>query len=1174
MESSLKQYLLIFTLFIFSLECSFSEEKDQLLEDRAIIKDIETSSLVELNVWAQSLGLEKRNSEDSQKRALARFYSLDLTPKKERTKGKIITINRAELSTYYTMEEVDESVAEFEGRVEIVIDDIDKDIQHSIVADKVNFNRTLNSVTALGNVEYIKTEKGKPELVTADSLTFNLDNWKGAMLRCVSKQDKTIDEEEMVFYYVTGEIKKSDTEVMGMNNVTIQTVPGSPYFNISAFDLWMLDSSDFVIISPFVRIGHVPVFWAPFYYHSDNNLYFNPVYGVKSREGTTFQNTLYLMGAKPKSEKESDFSFLSFDNGEGSGNMELNGLTLVPSQDKTSYSSDYSKLMIDYYSNLGLFMGNETVLNFKDLKTKIEFNGGLGFSRNIDDSDGTVFIDKKSNWNNSYIFDTEVPFRYMIDLTLTSPVVNIDFRSFSDSYFILDFYNREENFKWVDYFTEQLDSGVESLTGDSSKDIYTRDTDNESITTTYSMGIDFAKLSPDVKVLNPFVSSFIFDFKKIKLDYSSKITKTIDEDEQLINKYENFDPSYRFFVPDSIIIPLSLTLSGNFFDTSYIKSSKNNPDDTKNNYKFKNSLFNIENPEKSVEEEDIYKKDLETEDVEVILPDKLFTDEKVENADSSGLFTTNLAYSIKAPINIYGYWDNDKWNSEKDVDYELLEKSILYSFDPNSVLTYSLGVLNSFFTIKDTLKGNMFRKSYLEDDEQDNLKDIYKWNKTLLENELSLKIQPFKLFPKIEKHSLIFSYDINELLYKRRFDEEKYIAEGSVDPYYLTEEFEWTEDFIYKNEFKTEYGYHLDFSDTIVGYQRILPPFDAEDSITLKQNFDFDLFTYINNISETFLEYNRTYVTDDTEEGQEELIEIYSATQLYSLSIAGTKTTVNSGFDYSESYIVDSNSAEDDIDEWDFAPIELNFEYKLTDFLNFSLNSEYSIEDEKWDKYSSSITLGDLSISLASSFLKPVTWNADKLRWVVDSDEDKVLRFDSLTIKHNFEIKNYKFWRNRITLDIDSDLIIKKEFIMVDKSKLEYTLNFTLDIFDFLSFKLSSISRNNSLYQYWQSDYELLGLSVGRSFFDDLIKSFNLYSDSDREESNFNLYSISLDSIYKMPDWNLIFSYTGKPELNNNKYRWYQIFSLFIEWKPLSLVRSDVVNDDDNWSVSTSAKEE
>ncbi|MBN2618498.1 MAG: hypothetical protein JXR64_09345 [Spirochaetales bacterium] len=1159
MEIKLKKLLLI-TLFLIN-SIVYGQENinsnngiEISLEEKALIKDIETSTIQELEIWAKSLGLVTGGSIDALKRSLANYYNVKLGSKAENSSKKVITVNRAELSNYYTLESVDESVAEFEGRVEIIIDDKEKEIQHSIIANKVNFNRTLNSVTALGNVEYTKTEAGKPEIVTAESMTFNISNWKGSLIKCVSRQDKKINKEEMTFYYVSGEIKKSDTEVMGMKNVTVQTVTGSPYFNISALDLWMLDSSDFLMVLPRINVGHVPVFIAPFYYHSENNLYFNPAFGIKTREGTILQNTIYLVGRKQLLDEESDFSFLSFDNGEGITNYELNGLSIVPNNEKIQYSKDFSKLMIDYYSNLGLFIGNTSLFNFNSIKSKIEFDGGIAFSRNINSENGEIFINNESQWNSSFYYEDPVPFRYLLNLKIGTPIVNIDYLNLSDTVFLSDFYNRQENFQWINYFTDQLNSGLDSALN-SNEDIYLRDTTTIKEISTFENGIDFARFTPSVKILNPFIDKIDIDARRMKLEYNSKISE---------NDYQTYDPSYKFFYPDKLTIPLTIYLKGRFFDTSF--KANNEINDDKDIYTFTDPIFEITNPVVTkTEEKD--KVEAESSDIWDIKGQEIFSNGKLlESANK--YFSTSLDYNFTLPLNVYGYWDNDEWVVYDDINYDLENSDLLVNFDPTSTLTYNLDFFNTFFLLKDTLKDQLYLKRYLEDDEQKNLLDIYKWNKNTLNNTVLVQFDILKLFPEIKDQSLKFKYDLVHVIYKDYFDYSNYEEGGNFNDYYISDDFKWDKDFIEKNELSSDYTIKTDFSKSQLGYIHKLPPYDEDDTVSFTQNFDFNTFTFLNNKSDTTLKYNRTRLED--EETKEKITEeIYTATQKYTLSIAGIETSALSGFKYSESFI----NIEEDKDEWEFDPLTLNLGYKYKEKVGLKFLSEYSIEDEEWQKYSGEIKVFGLAFGLNSIYAQPVSWDMEKLSWVTNSEDEKILSLDNITVKHDFELVKARYWKNRILLNVDSELIFKKAMIKVDESKLQYTLKFNIDIYDFLTLNIASSSLNNTMYQYWEDDYNLLGVQYGKDLFSDLIKSFNFFSDDDRKESSFNLNSLKVSATYKMPDWDLLFEYKGEPKLVESKYEWYQVFSLFVEWKPLSLIRSDIKNDDDNWTVSTSAKE-
>ncbi|OQY37504.1 MAG: hypothetical protein B6229_08275 [Spirochaetaceae bacterium 4572_7] len=1088
----------------------------------AISKDIETSSLNELNIWAESLGLSGGNSVQSIKNALFQYYKLKPEVSKKSTDQKNITITKAELSTYYTVTEVDETVAEFEGRVEIIIDDPKKKIQHSIVADKINFNRTLDSVTALGNVEYIKTEKGKPELVTAESMTFSLDNWQGSLLQCVSKQDKEIKKEKMIFYYVTGELKKSDTEVMGMEDVTIQTVSGSPLFNIHASELWMLDSSEFLIILPIIKVGNVPVFIFPFYYHTENSLYFNPSYGIRSREGMTVQNTIYLMGEKPKNSADSDFSFLSFDSGEVSNNLKLNGLSLVPSQDKVSYNKNYSKLMIDYYSKLGLYIGNKSSFKFKPYITKLELDVGLGFSRNIDETTGQVFFDGNSLWNNSYILKNEVPFRYLLFLVVNTPIFDIDFKALSDSLFKSDFYDREENFMWVNYFTSQLDGGVDALNS-SAKDSFSRDLTTNSPITSYSMGIDFKTFSPKMEFMKPFLDNFELDSRKMSISYNRKRNTSIED---------SWDPSYYFFYPDKATLPGTLKLSGRFFDTSWDWAKHEKNDFEK--YKYIDPLFDVTNNSPTEEEKSSNDDIVSKIDIFELSGIEQVKDQNSLLGKSVDIFSTSFKYSIKIPVNFNWSIDSSSWETPGDIDYDFNNKSLLRNVDPSVSLGYKLNIFDSFLVVDNNLVGQQYLKSYVDESDKDDLLQVYKWNRSQVNNKLKLTMNPLKLLSIDLNSKLSLSYKLNEILYKKSFNIDKYQEDidGGLDKnlalvdssnkYYKIEEFKWDEDFVNNNEISLSYGYSVDFFTTSIIYNKILGPLDEKDKLSINQKI-----------------------------------------KLYDFSISG-----KNNFEYNKGILEE----EGEDDPWKIYPFSGSVTYSPVNYLSLTSSVTYDIEEEEFTNLTSGFKLKGLNISYNSVFSQGESWNTDNLRWEINQDSEKELIPQKISLSYDLGNVKHLFWKNRVLLEGNVNIKYIKKFIRVDESTFNFNLNFKVDIYNFLSFSFNSTSINNSTYLYWKKDREVFDITDNYNIVEDFIKSFNIFSDSDRVESKFNLNTIVIKGTYKMPDWNLLFEYSGAPKLMDNLYRWYPKYSFFVEWKPLSMVRSDVRLEDEVWSVSTSGE--
>jgi len=88
---------------------------------------------------------------------------------------------------------------------------------------------------------------------------------------------------------------------------------------------------------------------------------------------------------------------------------------------------------------------------------------------------------------------------------------------------------------------------------------------------------------------------------------------------------------------------------------------------------------------------------------------------------------------------------------------------------------------------------------------------------------------------------------------------------------------------------------------------------------------------------------------------------------------------------------------------------------------------------------------------------------------------------------------------------------------------------------------------------------------VGRNFFIDLAKSFNFFSIEDRQDSNFNLDSLSLAFTHYLGDWNIDSEYSVKPVLNTtqNQFVWDSRFTLLVQWKPISQISREVRVDRD-----------
>lgn len=1109
-------------------EVKISEED---LLDMAVRKDIETASIDELYYWGESLGLSVSRNLNGLKSMLYSYYGLSPKASEPKKEGSI-KIEQAEYSTYYTVKEVDENIAEFEGRVKVVIvddnsdNDKSNDKTHTVIADKINFNRSENSFSAIGDVEYVSVSPGIPEeRVEGESMTFNLDNWRGSILECISEQTKTDKQvgdkaaEVQVLYYVTGELKKSSTEVMGMDDVYIQTVKGSPYFNVSSTDMWMLNSSDYLIFSPFIRIGHVPVLWVPFYYHTENTLYFNPLYGYDNRRGTVFNNTVYLIGNKKSSDEDTQFSFLAY-NMKESSNYDMNNMTLVPNEDNTAYSDEYLKFMFDYYSKLGLYLGNSGDLSFFDGNLSLQLDSGIAFSRDIDTL-GNVFIDnEESQWNTSYIAETEVPYRYLFEISIDNSYVKFDYKTYSDIYFKSDFYDRGEDFLWVNYFTDKLDEGVEGLSGDSDSSeedqTVTRSTDNK--VTDYSWGLDIVKdLTFAPEILKPYLNSSSLSFKKFEIKYKSK------ELQDSSNANSDYPNSF-FFYPENIDIPLSGSLSGSIFDTTYTKkvTKTDNVDEEQKVEIYIDPLFEIESPLKDIDEGEIDNDDDSKEKTDII-KDIFLIDEVTKRGNlssrssESSLISSKLQYSLSSPLAFNLDLEDSEWQEPTDVEYEYNEEKLLIDVVPSGSLDLSFNAINNLFSLTNKLNGEMYYSQYMVIAEQPDLEYYYKKQSSKVNNSLNLSLKPLSLLP-WDSHVINFSYLLNQKLYQKLFDEME-----EDKPVYKEESAEWNEEMVTSHSITSSYSLKYTNVSSSVSHSRILPPLEEKDK------FNTDL----------------------------------------TLSFIGINTKFAWGLTYDEAL----KDEEDEDDPWKFEDITGSLTYKPLEGLNFKVDSSYNVEDFELEKLNGGVTFSGLSLNLNSKFDIKEEWDNDQKKWIKEESEDEVLFLDNIDFSYKYELPKTYLWKNRINMNLSSSLGYTKNFNRVTDSSMDFNLKYSLDIFKFLSLTFNLTSENKAMFIYFPDDREKLGITEEFNMFEDLYKSFNLFNDDDRRLSKFNLKLIDIGLNYKTPDWDFVLSYSAEQKLEDNKYVWSPEYSFFVEWKPLKMVQTKVENKDDKWSAETSPTE-
>ena len=274
-------------------------------EQNRINMDIRTASLSELAAWCRSLGLSEAGTHADLANRLRQHFSIveDQTGDAEDNR-KIITIEKARNTEYFTIEAIDEDYARLSG--EVIINLKDGETIHTISAGDILFNRTRNIITASGGVEYKKVDGDKIETFRGDTITVDLDNWSSIFLGGIS--ERALEGDGTSYLFSGTVISRDDQDVTILNKATIQTAnKEDSLWSINASKVWLLPGSDFAIANAVLKVGEIPVLYIPFFYFPGDEIVFHPVIGSRTREGNFVQTTTYILG-QPRASETSESS--------------------------------------------------------------------------------------------------------------------------------------------------------------------------------------------------------------------------------------------------------------------------------------------------------------------------------------------------------------------------------------------------------------------------------------------------------------------------------------------------------------------------------------------------------------------------------------------------------------------------------------------------------------------------------------------------------------------------------------------------------------------------------------------------------------------------------------------------------------------------------------------------
>ncbi|MCL2174880.1 MAG: LPS-assembly protein LptD [Treponema sp.] len=1093
-----------------------------LSEIQRIEMELKTSTLSELAVWARRLGLSEGGTRDELSRRIRNHFQLAEPTQQASANQKIITIESAQMTDYFSIDVINEDYARLRGDVNISLKDGDS--IHRIQAQEILFNRTRNILTASGGVRYEKIDSDKTETFRGESITVNIDNWSSVFL-----DGSSVMEDGGTSYRFSGKIiSRTDQDVTILSNAKITSGANEDTFwSISATRLWLLPGSDFAIANAVLKVGEIPVLYIPFFFFPTDQLIFHPVIGYRSREGGFIQTTTYILG-QPKAETKQESSLSKILGNSGDSQLEREGIFLRSTGKKIINPNELSlKAMIDYYVNLGLFLGVDLAVPRIGILNPLTLNLGIGFTRTVTNSGGihTPYapdFDGTFQVNRSNLFSLSVPFRYRFKLQSSISgkygSLSWDLPYHSDPFVDKDFMNRAESMDWAKMLTQGAASEEETI-NEAERAPYTW-------TVSGNLTPSFPKLSPYLR-MSPSNISMSLGFKSIA-------SMPVDENNILIPPLQE-DPGRIFYAPDKFTIySISSSISGTPLtlggaqSASGKKSEKQTPQEP---------LLGIGTPIPPWSESE--KKEEKTQLQEELIPPVLRQSFTLPN---TGNLRFTLDYSLTAnSFSELQFWNQgSKWNTFEKVDWSEIY-SILTSVSGNANINlrfdHSSGLFSNTVTFRG--EGSWRDYSFLNEDaflDSTGVVDTAKIEQTRRQQfnntnyrtsySYSGKLQP--LFNNLIFRSTSIDYTFGGTLVRsKRYKEGESPADGpELSPVWGA----WVKEEVSKDIFGLnshqigaslaanvmEKSQNLTFNAT-------LPPLDESFRTGLTLRFW---------VSETTASFQVDRITENLQ-------------RTYPKKAVG---------------------------DWGFRPITIRETLRFNNNINFNYNMTIDPENDfEVTHINSSLRLWYFNTSFTANKLAKVDFiqNASGGGWV-NSNEEPSLHPSKLDLSYAQSFSSIEIVKNLLNLNFNINTSLSFDLHKFTNSNFHFSFGFTLKLKNILDITLSASSNNNVIARYFKAfpgmDHLTFMYPDGdqNNIFIDLWDSFSFWDKSKRERSGFKMGRFGLKADHYLGDWTATLDMTMSPWRDTTTMDPFKIivdFSFFVKWTPITEIKSGLKYD-------------
>lgn len=1044
-----------------------------------------------------------------------------------------VTILNALKTSNVKDKEKDEDLILFEGLVKI---SVEKGQTKTIIsADRISYSRKHEMLYAEGNVNMEQTDKsGSVSNIGATSVLFNTSTLEG-----IFDEGRIVQAETNSINLPSGSTLVVGSEVFARNHSgTIAFKNGEltfcndkhPHWKIRATRIWLLPGNEFAFFNAVLWLDNIPVLYLPAFYYPKDELLFNPVFGFKNRNGFYIQTTTYLYGRKPlEPENSSAGSATTASDDDMSKYFNFIKPTKLMDQERqglilhnldtvyTGSTSDYLKIMADWYSNLGFATGFEGSYKPKKIFNQLEGGVLLGFGNTVFQSANAynVYLPfdsaGDSHYEKSNFMGMELPFRYRANLKLgiSTPVnLTLSMPIYSDPFFNYDYGDRSETMDWFSYLLNNPVAENSTITEQ-------QKLDSAEITSfTWDLSGNYSLKIPEV--LKPYVESVSISSFNSAVVFSSKLV-----DSPYLPSYDpsgRFTAQRKFFFPSQVTpLKTSLSINGSLISLGSTKTSS------------KSVSYPVElippeelSPEKKEDaekKEEEKKEEKETSGFDFEKEGLAIIDFSPDSVSSINDFKYDLNYSINPEFVSQLNYAHQGLNKGSDFKWDRIQSSYIYVKVPVKFKD-NLSVKNNFFTMNNTLDFTPVYQThpYISTDtttggyQDSEIKSMKKadYTSSMMEvlNTNSLSIKPFTFYPNFKDTNITYNTSVKLL-------RTKFIGDAD-NPKWDTLTVDFNDE-----ESITQHSLDLTLAANELGG-------DFKQSLTITSTLPPQVSKYYGT-----LKFEFPYVTLTGEAG---------VSQVSKTDSTWKKELLRQGFTF-------------------------NF---FNSKLNFTESYNYDVENSHPDSLKLALSYEGLQVSYLMQYTNPFDFTSTG--WVQDTSTQEFLP-KSASIAYTLPAKNFKAWKNRISVAPTLDTSLSIDFIRPTNSYFIFTPGITFRINKFLDISFSATSRNDVLYRYVQSALGHPGRIPGEeNIFKDLANSFRFDDESLRKASGFKLKSLNFAITHDLHDWDLKCEFKIEPRLitpttGMQYYDFSPYFTLSVVWRPMESMKTEILDDYGTWKL-------